>query len=88
VEQRCLHGNIMAETGDNYFTDLKKGEVGEIRQLLSTPGIDREPARKREVLKKVIAYMTMGVDMSRLFSDMIKVRRFADLLFKKGRDSR
>jgi hypothetical protein len=29
--------------------------------------------RKREVLKKVIAYMTLGIDVTRLFSDMVMV---------------
>lgn len=29
--------------------------------------------RKRDVIKKVIAYMTLGIDVSRLFSDMIMV---------------
>ena len=30
--------------------------------------------RKRDVIKKVIAYMTLGIDVSRLFTDMIMVR--------------
>ena len=29
--------------------------------------------RKREVIKRVIAYMTLGIDVSRLFTDMIMV---------------
>lgn len=29
--------------------------------------------RKREIIKKVIAYMTLGIDVSRLFTDMIMV---------------
>lgn len=63
-----------APPSDPYFSEIKKGEVGEIRALLRNPALDRDPQRKREVLKKVIAYMTMGIDMSRLFSDMILVR--------------
>jgi len=62
-----------SQQSDSYFSDFKKGEVSEIRALLRNPSLDREPARKRDVLKKVIAYMTMGVDMSRLFSDMVLV---------------
>ena len=29
--------------------------------------------RKREVIKRVIAYMTLGIDVSRLFTDMVMV---------------
>jgi hypothetical protein len=29
--------------------------------------------RKREIIKRVIAYMTLGIDVSRLFTDMIMV---------------
>lgn len=29
--------------------------------------------RKREVIKRVIAYMTLGIDVSKLFTDMIMV---------------
>lgn len=28
---------------------------------------------KRDVIKKVIAYMTLGIDVSKLYMDMIKV---------------
>ena len=63
----------MTDQGDAYFSDFKKGEVNDIRAMLRDPSLNREPERKREVLKKVILYMTMGVDMSRLFTDMILV---------------
>jgi len=29
---------------------------------------------KRDVVKKVIAYMTLGIDVSRLYPEMVKVR--------------
>jgi vesicle coat complex subunit len=39
--------------------------------------------KKRDVIKKVIAYMTLGIDVSRLFTDMIMVRIYSsrDYLF-------
>jgi ribosomal protein L30/L7E len=43
-------------------------------QLLRTVNTDKDSKRKRDVIKKVIAYMTLGIDVSRLFSDMILVR--------------
>jgi len=79
------------ESGDAGFGDLKKGEVNEMRMALRDPKADRDGAHKRETLKKVIAYMTMGIDMSRLFSDMIivSVSPFvAHLMLSGNRDSR
>lgn len=42
------------------FADTKRGEVHELRLLLSNPRIQSDVERKREVIKKVIAYMTLG----------------------------
>lgn len=46
---------------ESYFTETKKGEVNELRQLLRTFGTERDKQRKRDIMKKVIAYMTLGV---------------------------
>ncbi len=43
-------------------------------QLLKNINVERDMKRKRDVIKKVIAYMTLGIDVSRLFTDMIMVR--------------
>ena len=59
----------------------RKGEVAELEKydldylrlldmILRNPG---DHARTRDVIKKVIAYMTIGVDVSPLFSDICKV---------------
>ena len=56
------------------MTPEKKGEINELRAALSDPSIDRDDARKREVLTRVIGYMTMGLDTSKLFHNMIMVR--------------
>ncbi len=45
------------------------------RQLLRAVNAEKDQKRKRDVIKKVIAYMTLGIDVSRLFSDMVLVRR-------------
>ena len=59
-----------------FFVDYKKGEVNELKNLLNNPTIDRDPVKKKDVIKRVIAYMTLGVDVSKLFSEMVKVRSF------------
>lgn len=39
--------------------------------------------KKREVIKKVIAYMTLGIDVSRLFTDMMMAIETKDIVVKK-----
>ena len=35
---------------------------------------EKDLNRRRDIIKKVIAYMTLGIDVSALFSEMCKVR--------------
>lgn len=56
---------------DSYFTESRKGEINELRNLLRGFATERDPQRKRDIIKKVIAYMTLGIDVSRLFSEMM-----------------
>lgn len=68
---------------DSYFTESRKGEVNELRQLLRTFGTERDKQRKRDIMKKVIAYMTLGIDVSRLFTEMMLAIETRDLVIKK-----
>lgn len=45
--------------------------------------VERDIRRKREVIKKVIAYMTLGIDVKRLFTDMIMAVETKDIVIKK-----
>ena len=56
---------------DSYFTESRKGEISELRNLLRSFAGERDRNRKRDIIKKVIAYMTLGIDVSRLFSEMM-----------------
>jgi len=70
--------------GSGYFQpDNKKGEVNELKALLRDPNVERDPKRKRDVIKKVIAYMTLGIDVSRLFTEMVMSIETRDLVVKK-----
>ncbi len=62
-----------AVVGPAYFVDQKKGEINELKQLLKNLNIEKDIQRKRDLIKKVIAYMTLGIDVSRLFTEMIMV---------------
>ena len=68
---------------DSYFTETRKGEVNELRILLRNFSIERDPQRKLDIIKKVIAYMTLGIDVSRLFSEMMLAIETRDLVIKK-----
>ncbi len=52
-------GSGGAPVPDSYFTESKKGEVNELRSLLRNFGTEKDPQRKRDIIKKVIAYMTL-----------------------------
>ena len=56
-----------------FFVGYKKGEVNELKNLLNNPTIDKDMNKKKDVIKRVIAYMTLGVDFSKLFTEMAKV---------------
>jgi vesicle coat complex subunit len=61
----------------------KKGEVNELKASLRNPAVERDPEKRREVVKRVIAYMTLGIDVSRLFTEMIMATSCKDLVVKK-----
>ncbi|CAK9044296.1 unnamed protein product [Durusdinium trenchii] len=61
----------------------KKGEVHELRQLLRGASAERDQQKKRDAIKKVIAYMTLGIDVSPLFSEMVMASATTDLVQKK-----
>lgn len=70
-------------SGPQFFVDHKRGEVNEIRLLLRNPKIIKDAHKQREVIKKVIAYMTLGIDVSKVFSEMIMAANTKDLVQKK-----
>ena len=53
--------------------ELKKPEVAETRLALQTATNTRDAKKMMETIQRVISYTTMGVDMSPLYPDMIKV---------------
>lgn len=72
-----------APVPDSFFTESRKGEVNELRNLLRNFSVEKDQKRKREIIKKVIAYMTLGIDVSRLFTDMMLAIETRDLVIKK-----
>eukprot|EP00052_Salpingoeca_macrocollata_P004250 m.40245 g.40245 ORF g.40245 m.40245 type:complete len:885 (+) comp14094_c0_seq1:109-2763(+) len=62
-----------------YFSSSKKGEIFELKQALKSA----KKAEKRDAVKKVIASMTVGKDVSSLFSDVINCIQTDNLELKK-----
>ena len=70
-QQYPPNGSSSNPVPDSYFTESRKGEISELRNLLRGFASERDRNRKRDIIKKVIAYMTLGIDVSRLFSEMM-----------------
>jgi hypothetical protein len=53
--------------------DVSGAPAARGQALLRDPKVQRDGEKRREVIKKVIYYMTLGVDVSKLFSEMVMV---------------
>jgi len=73
----------MSTRGNPYFVDPRKGEVNELRSLLTNANLMRNANKKRDVIKKVIGYMTLGIDVSSLFPNMVMLASTNDMIIKK-----
>ncbi|XP_043704548.1 beta-adaptin-like protein A [Telopea speciosissima] len=63
-----------------------KGEVSDLKMQLRQHAGSRAPGTddaKRELFKKVISYMTIGIDVSSLFSEMVMCSATSDIVLKK-----
>lgn len=56
----------------DYF-DARKGELAELRTLLQHALTTRDAVVLKDIVKRVISYMTQGLDVSRLFPEMVMV---------------
>eukprot|EP01087_Luapelamoeba_hula_P022112 TRINITY_DN7859_c0_g1_i4.p1 TRINITY_DN7859_c0_g1~~TRINITY_DN7859_c0_g1_i4.p1 ORF type:complete len:886 (-),score=168.97 TRINITY_DN7859_c0_g1_i4:206-2863(-) len=66
-------------TDSKYFTTTKRGEIAELKRELDSP----KEKEKTDAVKKVIALMTVGKDVSPLFPDVVKCIRTTNLELKK-----
>ncbi|KJP89268.1 hypothetical protein AK88_01146 [Plasmodium fragile] len=62
---------------------LCTSEINKLKEVLKKLPQEKNEEKKREVLKKVIAYMTLGVDVSKLFPDIIMISNTNDIIQKK-----
>eukprot|EP00058_Branchiostoma_floridae_P025283 XP_002610773.1 hypothetical protein BRAFLDRAFT_126313 [Branchiostoma floridae] len=66
-------------TDSKYFTTTKKGEIFELKGELNSD----KKEKKKEAVKKVIASMTVGKDVSALFPDVVNCMQTDNLELKK-----
>lgn len=64
----------MSQSERSYFSEYRKGEINELRLMLQDTFAKRNEVKQRAAVKKVVACMTLGMDMSSLFSELIMVR--------------
>lgn len=73
-------GGSSAQGNDSkYFQTTKKGEIGELKEELANPKMEK----KKEAVKKVIAAMTVGKDVSMLFTDVLNCIQTGNIELKK-----
>lgn len=66
-------------TDAKYFANTKKGEIFELKSELASD----KKEKRREAVKKVIASMTVGKDVSTLFPDVLNCMQTDNLELKK-----
>ncbi|XP_035773982.1 AP-1 complex subunit beta-1-like isoform X2 [Anopheles albimanus] len=71
--------NSSGMTDSKYFTTTKKGEIFELKSELNND----KKEKKKEAVKKVIASMTVGKDVSALFPDVVNCMQTDNLELKK-----
>ncbi|CXI83707.1 AP-1 complex subunit beta, putative [Plasmodium berghei] len=62
-----------------YFQTTKKGEIHELKEELHSS----HKEKKKEAIKKIIAAMTVGKDVSMLFSDVVNCMQTSNIELKK-----
>ncbi|KAK4435379.1 Beta-adaptin-like protein C [Sesamum alatum] len=69
----------MSGHDSKYFSTTKKGEIPELKEELNSQYKDR----RKDAVKKVIAAMTVGKDVSSLFTDVVNCMQTENLELKK-----
>eukprot|EP00013_Stygamoeba_regulata_P019448 CAMPEP_0177650090 /NCGR_PEP_ID=MMETSP0447-20121125/11744_1 /TAXON_ID=0 /ORGANISM="Stygamoeba regulata, Strain BSH-02190019" /LENGTH=916 /DNA_ID=CAMNT_0019152911 /DNA_START=64 /DNA_END=2814 /DNA_ORIENTATION=+ len=71
--------NKAKEKGSKYFTTTKKGEIYDLQQDLESGKEDKQ----KQAVKKIIAAMTVGKDVSVLFPNVVKCITTQNIELKK-----
>ncbi|CAI5444670.1 unnamed protein product [Caenorhabditis angaria] len=77
--EKWFDKTIRNMTDSKYFTTTKKGEIFELKTELNS----EKKEKKKEAVKKVIASMTVGKDVSALFPDVVNCMQTDNVELKK-----
>lgn len=71
--------------GGGLFMDYKLGEANEIKAALRELSSNKasEARQKRDIIQKVVGYMTLGLDMSSVFMEILMQAQTRDVVQKK-----
>lgn len=78
--------DLASRNVNSKFDLTRKGEVSDLKMQLRQLAGSRAPGSddsKRELFKKVISYMTIGIDVSSVFSEMVMCSATSDIVLKK-----
>ena len=65
-----IHFKRFGQVGMKYFTN-RNPEDSELQESLNSMKVDRQ----KDAMKQIIASMTIGKDVSKLFPDVVKIIR-------------
>ncbi|XP_065890599.1 AP-4 complex subunit beta-1-like [Dysidea avara] len=69
--------------GAKITVENKRSDISDLKTALRSSEVQRDPRRYLQTVQKVIAFMTLGIDMSKLFSEMIMAGATTDVVQKK-----
>lgn len=75
--------NVETQNGNELFVDHRRGEVNDLYEKLQDITLIKDRERRIELFEKAIALMTLGVDVSSLYSLMILASATQDQVEKK-----
>ncbi|KAH8582314.1 beta-adaptin AP complex subunit-related ARM HEAT repeat [Cryptosporidium sp. chipmunk genotype I] len=75
--------NIESQNGNELFVDHRRGEVNDLYEKLQDITLIKDREKRIELFQKAIALMTLGVDVSSLYSLMILASATHDQVEKK-----
>ncbi|KAH0487392.1 MAG: hypothetical protein KVP17_002384 [Porospora cf. gigantea B] len=66
-----------------FFVDTQRGEVNELKQTLQRLAAKSDPDKLRETMKRVVVCMTVGMDVSKVFTEVVLACATTDIVTKK-----
>jgi len=80
AQMQKIKAEINKRTSDSrFFSTTKRGELHELREELN----GNDVTKQKNAIKKVIANMTLGRDVSMVYADVVKLSRTSSLELKK-----